>query len=102
MLTASFFCEPSVSGQKIEIEQHRVGKQMSICEIAVFEETKRKYSWIRRADEGQGGGGIHAPPQFWEGRTMVYMLRIGSMWGAGEDCQKVPAANAIHQLISAK
>ena len=96
ILATSFFCEPSVSGQKISIEQHRVDKQMSICEIAVFEETKRKYISVQTKGKEGKGGGIHAPTQFWEGRTMLYMLRIGSTWGAWEDCQKVSAANAIH------
>ena len=40
--SASFFCEPRVNGQFVVINQHRADKQMSICEVGVFEESERK------------------------------------------------------------
>ena len=41
--TASFFCEPRVSGDHVLIKQHRADKVLSICQIAVYEEAEGEY-----------------------------------------------------------
>ena len=38
---ASFFCDERITGSVVYIEQERTDKQMSFCEVGVFEETKR-------------------------------------------------------------
>ena len=39
---AYFFCDQPLTGNHVHIQQQPTDKEISICEMAVFQETKRK------------------------------------------------------------